>query len=146
MINNYTILILSIIILALLFACFKLYNDNLALKGDKTTTEKFNADLVSIKPGDHGIVPNIALVYNEGKSNEHSFKVTFEVSILEVTKEKLKIKVLDCVTDDSVARDPKNKPGLLSIMNNSWIDRKKFELIVDDTHRRDIKLGELLQK
>lgn len=146
MINNYTILVLSLIILALLFACFKLYNDNLSLRGDKTTADKFKADLVTIKPGDHGIVPNFALVYNEGKPNEHHFNVTFEVSILEVTKEKLKIRVLDCITDDSVARDPKNKSGLLSILNNSWVDRKKFELIVDDTHRRDIKLDELLEK
>ena len=118
----------------------------MALKVGMSTAEKSKADLVGIKPGDHGILPNIALVYYEGKPNQHNFKVTFEVSILEVTKDKLKVNVLDCITDDSIAKDPKNRPGLLSIINNSWIDRKNFELIVDDTHRRDIKLGELLQK
>jgi len=102
--------------------------------------EQLANELVSIDPGDRAIIPNYGLTYNE----KEDFKVTYEVEILEVSIDKVKVKAIDFTSTDRVGRDPQRRQGILDFMNGKWMKKKEIELVVDDQMRRDRKLNQIL--
>ncbi len=124
-----------------------LFNKNAGLQKKisemKLAVEKANKEqeeLVSIDVGDKAIIPNYGLIYKD----EDSFTVTYEVEILEVSEDKVKVKSIDYTTTDKIARDPKLKPSILAFINGKWIEKTTIELIVDEQMRRDRKLKQIL--
>lgn len=98
-------------------------------------------ELVSIEPGDKAILPNYGLSV---KSTNESFTVTYEVEIIEVSTKKVKVNALDYQSNDSFPSDPKNKKSIINFLQNTWVDRKDIQLIVDDQIRRERKLNQIL--
>ncbi len=124
-----------------------LFNKNLNLQNEiskmKFAVEKATKEqeeLVSIDVGDKAIIPNYGLTYKD----EDSFTVTYEVEILEVSEDKVKVKSIDYTTTDKIARDPKLKPSILAFIDGKWIEKTTIELIVDEQMRRDRKLKQIL--
>jgi hypothetical protein len=114
------------------------------IKDKNTEMEKFNDDLMLIEPGDRVIYPDYGLTYNEkGSKNETNFKVTYELEVLEVSQNKVKVKALDFTSTDKVGKDPKNKQGIIEFMKDKWVNKNEIQLIVDDSIKRDIKLRKL---
>lgn len=101
---------------------------------------KVQEELVSIDPGDKAILPNYGLTYND----KDDFMVTYEVEILEVAIDKVKVKAVDFTSTDKIARDPKRKQAIIDFLNGKWVKKKDIELIVDDQMRRDRKLNQIL--
>ncbi len=101
---------------------------------------KVQEELVSIDPGDKAILPNYGLTYND----KDDFMVTYEVEILEVSIDKVKVKAVDFTSTDKIARDPKRKQAIIDFLNGKWVKKKDIELIVDDQMRRDRKLNQIL--
>lgn len=102
--------------------------------------------LVEIEPGDNAIIPNYGLQYTDdstGKEVVTSFKVTYEVEIIEVAKDKVKVTATDFTSVDSIARDPSKKQGILNFLKDKWVDKSTIELVMDAQKRRNIKLNEL---
>lgn len=102
--------------------------------------------LVEIEPGDSAIIPNYGLQYTDdstGKEVVTSFKVTYEVEIIEVAKDKVKVTAKDFTSTDSIARDPKKKQGIIDFLQDKWVDKSSIELVMDAQKRRNIKLNEL---
>ena len=97
-------------------------------------------ELVSIDPGDKAILPNYGLTYND----KENFQVTYEVEILEVSIDKVKVKAVDFTSTDKIARDPQKKQAIVDFLNGKWVKKKDIELIVDDQMRRDRKLNQIL--
>jgi hypothetical protein len=96
--------------------------------------------LISIEPGDRAIVPNFGRCYKD----QDNFHVTYEVEIVEVSVDKVKVKSIDFASTDTIAKDPKRKQGILDFLDGEWLSKKDIELVVDDQMRRDKKLNQIL--
>ena len=111
------------------------------MKLEVEKTKKSQEDLVSIDPGDRAILPDYGL--KQVDTNE-SFEVTYEVEIVEVSMDKVKVKAVGFTSNDRFAKDPKNKSSIINFLQDKWVKKKDIELIVDDSMRRDRKLQQIL--
>lgn len=150
-----SLIVLSISLFVCLFFIGKLYSKNTDLQDEiskmksevewsKKEVERANKaqeELVSIDPGDKAIIPNYGLQHTETKED---FQVTYEVEIIEVSTEKVKVKAINYTSTDSFAKDPKHKQAIINFLQDKWVNRKDIELIVDDSMRRDRKLEQIL--
>lgn len=103
---------------------------------------KAQEELVSIEPGDKAILPNYGLCYD----NKDDFMVTYEVEVLEVAIDKVKVKAIGFTSTDKVARDPQRRQGIIDFLDGKWVKKKDIELVVDDQMRREKKLNQILSK
>jgi hypothetical protein len=106
---------------------------------DKTLKDA--EEIVSIDPGDRAILPDYGL--KQVDTNE-SFEVTYEVEIVEVAMDKVKVKAIGFTSNDRFAKDPKNKSSIINFLQDKWVKKKDIELIIDDSMRRDRKLQQIL--
>lgn len=140
-------LFISIIFLGILFDKYSKLLTNYSDTVSKVKKEKEKLDnLVQIEPGDSAIIPNYGLQYTDDSTGEEvktSFKVTYEVEIIEVAKDKLKVKATGFTSMDSIARDPQKKQGIIDFLQDKWVDKSSIELVMDAQKRRNIKLNEL---
>ena len=142
------LIVLSFAVLISLIFIGKLYlkNTNLQeeisnMKLEVEKTKKSQEELVSIDPGDRAILPDYGL--KQVDTNE-SFEVTYEVEVLEVSMDKVKVKAINYTSTDMFAKDPKNKSSIINFLQDKWVKKKDIELIVDDSMRRDRKLQQIL--
>jgi len=142
------VVVLSFAVLVSLIFIGFLYFKNVKLQMEmvnmKLTVDKVNQaqeELVSIDPGDRAILPDYGLTQTETKENFH---VTYEVEIVEVSLDRVKVKAIDYTSTDKFAKDPKNKSSIINFLQNKWVNKKDIELIVDDSMRRDRKLQKIL--
>lgn len=140
-------LFISIIFLGILFDKYSKLLNNYSDTVTSVKKEKEKLDkLVQIETGDNGIIPNYGLQYTDDSTGEDvitSFKVTYEVEIIEVAKDKVKVKATGFTSMDSIARDPKKKQGIIDFLQDKWVDKSSIELVMDAQKRRNIKLNEL---
>lgn len=113
-------------------------------KLDLNKTKEDAQELVEIEPGDNAIVPGYGLS-TKGSDDEKSisFTVTYEVEILEVSADSVKVKAIDYKSHDSYAKDPANKQAILNFMTGSWLKRHEVEILMDERKKRSIKLNQL---
>lgn len=142
------LVVLSFSVLVSLIFIGKLYLNNVTLQKEmanmKLTVDKVNQaqeELVSIDPGDRAILPDYGLQQVDTKENFH---VTYEVEVLEVSMDKVKVKAIDYTSTDKFAKDPKNKSAIINFLQDKWVKKKDIELIIDDSMRRDRKLQQIL--
>ena len=142
------LIVLAFAVLISLIFIGKLYSKNTNLQKELSNmklevekTKKSQEDLVSIDPGDRAILPDYGL--KQVDTNE-SFEVTYEVEIVEVSMDKVKVKAVGFTSNDRFAKDPKNKSSIINFLQDKWVKKKDIELIVDDSMRRDRKLQQIL--
>jgi len=142
------LIVLSFAVLISLIFIGKLYSKNVSLQVEmvnmKLTVDKINQaqeDLISIDTGDRAILPDYGLEHTETKENFH---VTYEVEVLEVSMDKVKVKAINFTSNDKFAKDPKNKSAIINFLQDKWVNKKNIELIIDDSMRRDRKLQQIL--
>lgn len=148
---NVAIISLSIALLISLILNYRLFNINLDLINEKneltkakTKAESIKNDLIAIETGDRVIYPNYQLIYGQGSKEEHKFSGTYELEVIEVSEKQLKVKAIGFTTDDrKTSSDQQRMNGVIQYMQNKWVDRKNVQLIVDDAHKRNVKLKEL---
>lgn len=119
----------------------ELQKENSKLKNKLEESEEEAEEILSIDPGDKAIIPDYGLVYKD--QNNKSFKVTYEVEIIEVSSQRVKVNAIDFTSSDSVAKDPANRNGIINFMQNKWVNRSEIELLIDTSTRRDAKLRKL---
>ena len=73
----------------------------------------------------------------------NSVKTDYEVEILEVSTNQVKVKALSYTSHNSFALDPKNKQSIINFLQNTWVPKSDIQLIVDDQMRREKKLNQL---
>jgi hypothetical protein len=142
------LIVLSFSVLISLIFIGKLYSKNVSLQKEmanmKLTVDKVNQaqeELVSIDPGDRAILPDYGLQHTDTKEN---FSVTYEVEVLEVSMDKVKVKAINYTSTDKFAKDPKMKSSIINFLQDKWVNKKDIELIIDDSMRRDRKLQQIL--
>ncbi len=102
-------------------------------------------DLILIQPGDQVVLPDYHLVSDKGGSKEHSFSLTYELDVLEISTDKVKVKAIGFTTNDTkINADKSLHPNLLAFMENKWINKSQVQLIINNTKIRDMKLDQLL--
>jgi hypothetical protein len=157
-----TVFILSLCLLGSLIGIVKLYfkceeireeKEKITKEKDKIKKEKdkadaFKKDLIAIEPGHKVIYPDYGLSWTDtdkdgNKMKPESFKVTYELEVLEVTEYRIKVKAVDFTSMDQIGRDASRKPGIIQFMKDKWINKSEVQLIVDDSVKRDIKLKQL---
>ena len=74
----------------------------------------------------------------------NTFTVYYEVSLLNVSDTKAKVKVEDISGTDSYVRDKSNRNGIIDFLDGQWVDIKELKLIADEATKRDIKLEQIL--
>jgi hypothetical protein len=139
-------LFLSVIFLAILFTKNVELQNKLNETLSKMDQEKKKLDnLIEIDPGDSGIIPNYRLSNTDETRTpaQINFVVTYEVEIIEVSKDKLKVRATDYTSTDKFPRDPANKKGIIDFLKDKWVDKNSVEIVMDTKKRRSIKLAEL---
>jgi hypothetical protein len=139
-------LFLSVIFLGILFTKNVELQNRLNETLSKMEKEKKNLDkLIEIEPGDTGIIPNYGLMNTDKNRTpvEIRYSVTYEVEIIEVAKDKLKVRATDYTSTDRYPRDPKNRKSIIDFLQDKWVDKNSVELVMDVKKRRNIKLAEL---
>lgn len=113
------------------------------LKKDKKTTQDQITDIVV---GDRVVIPNYDLIMGKGTDEEFSFSVDFELEVLEVANDMLKVKTTGFKTTSSkINGDPSTHAGIKNFLNEKWVKKKEVHLIYDDTRKRNAKLENLLE-
>ena len=118
------------------------------IKREKDKADAFKKDLIAIEPGHKVIYPDYGLTYTDtdkdgNKMKPESFKVTYELEVLEVTETRVKVKAVDFTSTDQIGRDATRRPGIIQFMNDKWDEKNQVQLIVDDSVKRDLKLKQL---
>lgn len=118
------------------------------IKKEKDKADAFKKDLIAIEPGHRVIYPDYGLTYTDtdkdgNKMEPESFKVTYELEVLDVTETRVKVKAVDFTSTDQIGRDAARKPGIIQFMKDKWIEKNQVQLIVDDSVKRDLKLKQL---
>ena len=148
-------IILSISTLLSLVLCIFIFSkyinkDNIINDKNKTITklESENIDLKEIKKNilsinidDRVLFKQNGLSYDKGKS----FDVLYELKVLDVSIEKIKVEAVDFSSRSDIANDPKHRNGLIDYMSNKWISKVECDLIIDTRNRRQDKIDELLK-
>ncbi len=162
-------LVLSFTILSFMILIFKLISTNSSIRLKLEKSLEYNDDLkskikrkdnsiddlrktienlkkenvISILPGQKAIMPNYGLS-TSGSSNKISFEVTYEVDIIDVSVDRVKVRAINYTSNDSYANDVSNKNKIISFMSDKWILKKEIELIISESDRRNAKLDNLL--
>lgn len=140
-----SITLISIIFSIILFTKVIELNKELdRAKLDLNKTKEDAQELVEIEPGDNAIVPGYGLS-TKGSDDEKSisFTVTYEVEILEVSVDSVKVKAIDYKSHDSYAKDPANRPSIINFLQDTWLRKHEVEMVMDDKKRRSLKLKQL---
>jgi hypothetical protein len=138
-----SVLILCILLITSFVFVIKLYSEVSSLRNKnnklKENVEKVE-DLTSVKIGDKALLPDYGLTYT---TNNLDFKVDYEVEILEVSVDQVKVKAISFTSHDNFAKDPANKQAIIDFIKNTWVVKNKVQLIVNDQMRREKKLEQL---
>ena len=110
-------------------------------KRDLTKVKEDAQELVEIEEGDNAIITNYGLSTKGDKPV--SFTVTYEVEILEVSVDSVKVKAIDYKSHDSYAKDPANRPSIINFLQDTWLKKHEVEMVMDDKKRRSLKLKQL---
>lgn len=139
-------LLISILFIISLYDRFDTIRKELDNVKSSVVREREKLDnLISIEPGDTCIIPDYRLTNTDETRNpiQINFGVTYEAEILEVSKDKIKVRAVNYTTNDKFPRDPKNRKGIIDFLQDKWIDKSSVELVMDTRKRRNIKLDEL---
>lgn len=147
MTNIIMLVLASLTLISIIFSMFllrKVLDLNVELNKAKSDLAKIKEDaqeLVEIETGDNAIVSNYGLSTKGDKPV--SFNVTYEVEILEVSVDSVKVKAIDYKSHDSYAKDPSNKQSIINFLQDTWLKKHEVEMVMDDKKRRSLKLKQL---
>ena len=145
------ILLLSLTPLALLVVIVFLFIDMKRMKlqiselNEKVKSEKNSKkNLVKFYIGAKALLNDYGLTHtstlNDKKTN---ISIDYEVEIVDVSENQIKVRAIDFKGNDSFSRDPKMRQAILGFLQDTWIDKSFAELVLDESHNRQIKLEEL---
>jgi hypothetical protein len=142
------IICLSISLVISAITISKLLDKNTTLQKELDSAKKVvvkEKEIFDMMPGDTGIIKDYGIVNTNPNRDpvKIEYKVTYEVTILEVSKYSVKVTATDFSSFDTFARDSANRKGIMDFMKEKWIEKHKVEIVVDQKKIRDIKLSEL---
>lgn len=76
-------------------------------------------------------------------STDKVFFVDYELEIIDISEDKVKVKSIDFQGYEKIGRDPFNRTDILEFINNKWVSKKSIKIIRDESFKRNLKLNEL---
>ena len=137
---HFIILIMAITPLILIFYISRLKIEIKELKDSLKKHEKSKNDLMKFYIGARALLPKYGLTH---KSSNTDFYIDYEVEVIDTSETQVKVNAIDFQSHDKFANDPVNKQAILSFLKNKWVDKKDLQIIIDDSHKRHLKLEEL---
>jgi hypothetical protein len=145
------ILFLSLTPLALLVVIVFLFIDRKKMKlqiselNEKVKSEKNSKkNLVKFYIGAKALLNDYGLTHTSSLNNlKTNTCVDYEVEIVDISENQIKVRAIDFKGNDSLSRDPKMRKAILSFLQDTWVDKSAAELVLDESHNRQIKLEEL---
>lgn len=136
--------IFLVIMFILTVVCIKLWRSNVV----KSTELKKILAFYDIEPGDKAIIADFALLRTESTGKKKNYTVTYEVEVIDISNNKVKVKVTDISSQYAEGNDPTQRSSIIQIVNNTWVSKCTLELITTDNIStiRDKKLQEILKK
>ena len=113
--------------------------DNANLKSTINSMKREKRKMLEIQEGDRVLITQNLDHTTDGKKK--SITVLFECNVTQASENKLKLNATDALEDSYVLGIKKE---CLIFFQNKWMNRTDCELIIDDKHRRDSKLDELI--
>lgn len=135
------LIVISVLFVVSIVLNIILFNKDSELRRNNSKLEKKLSGYKNFMVGRKAIIPNYGL---KQVSSGTGFEVTYEVDILEVAENKVKVSAHGYTSTDSFANDPSNRNSIISFYQNQWVDKKMVELIVDKSDSRDFKIEEIL--
>lgn len=108
----------------------------------KSKLEKAKESEPPIEPGDSAILPEFGLT-TTSKGENQSFTVDYEVDIVEVSEDRVKVRATGYTSHDSYAKDPSNRQSIIAFMQDHWVKKREIEIVMDDKKKRSIKLNQI---
>ena len=93
--------------------------------------------------GAKALLNDFQLTHTPSSGKKTEFSVDYEVEVVDISETEIKVKAINFVGNDSFSRDPQNKGGIISFMQDKWVSKKDAQLIMDESHNRQVKLEEL---
>jgi hypothetical protein len=123
---------------------FKLKDEISSLKNDVLRKESRIKNIMGINKGQNALLTQ-ELVFRQGLIDEIKFVAYYEVEILEVTDNNVKVIANNVITDkNSINNNQSDISGLIRYIENKWIPRYYIEPLLDKQTIREDKLSELL--
>ena len=148
--NSIATTIMALTLLVCVGYIIKLHGKISELISSKKTDEANIAHLKSklekakeespIEPGDSAILPEYGLT---SKDANQSFTVNYEVDIVEVSEDRVKVRATGYTSHDSYAKDPSNRQQIIAFMQDHWVKKRDIEIVMDDKKKRSIKLNQI---
>lgn len=136
--------ITPIILLAVIFFMYSKINsykkEVKELKNNLGKQKNREATLLKFYPGSKGLLNDFALSHSPSKTN---FSVDYEVEVIDVSETQVKVNAIDYQSNDKFAKDQKNRQGIIDFLQGHWVDKSKVQIIIDESHKRHLKLEEL---
>lgn len=136
-----TLILVTGLCVFLIVKYFKIKNLNKSLIETNSNLQTKVLGFKNYIPGRKGLIYNFRL---QQSSTKLEFNVTYEVEILEVSENRVKVSAYDFTSTDPFARDPANRSGIIGFFQNQWINKGEMELFVDKTDVRDSKIEQIL--
>lgn len=146
------ILLLSLTPLALLVVIVFLFLDRKKMKlqiselNEKVKSEKNSKkNLVKFYIGAKALINDYGMTHTNSLNNniKTNTSVDYEVEIVDISETQIKVRAIDFKGNDSFSRDPKMRQAILRFLQDTWVDKSTAELVLDESHNRQIKLEEL---
>ncbi len=133
-----------ILILVMISLCVFMF---LRTKVIKSNLKKM-LSFYEIKPGNKAILPNYSLTYTDNAGKKINFCVTYELEVVEISDDRVKVKVLDISSQSAHGNDPSQRASIIDIVHNNWIKKVNIELITTMSLNeiRDKKLDAILDE
>ena len=122
-------------------------SENKSLKSNIDSLRKSQRKIFEIQEGDKILISQSLnhtplFIGPPTDQKKEIFDVLFECDVISVTETKLKLKAIGMTSDSKYAMGIKNE--CIAYFQNKWENREKCELIIEQKHRRDSKLDELI--
>lgn len=141
------LLFLSLTPLVLLAVIFALFLDRKNLKSQIVKlNEKINSESKSTDfyIGAKALLEDYGLTYTSNTTGDKKdFRVDYEIEIVDISENNIKVRAIDFKGHDSLTRDPAMRSGILGYLQDRWIPKESAEIILDDSHNRHVKLEQL---
>jgi hypothetical protein len=133
-----------LVIIGFLFSTIKGLKLQLKEANDKLIKQKEKEkSFLKFYIGSKALLNDYQLTHTPSTGKKTEFSVDYEVEVVDISETEIKVNAIDFVGNDSFSRDPQNKSGIISFMKNRWISKKEAQLIMDESHNRQVKLEEL---
>ena len=134
-----TPVILLFIIYGMFINIKKLTSEVSELKNKISEQNQKQKSLLKFYIGSKALLNDYSLIADK----KTEFTVDYEVEVVDISETEIKVRALNFVGNHDYSRDQKNKSHIIGYMQDKWISKNKAQLIMDESHNRQVKLEEL---